>query len=265
MREGASSDSDSAIAMLPVQPCPSGRGLPPHANGNLMPINSKGACIAHVLAFAFTTGSVNAANTPAVQAELEKFAAMVASQKNAALVVSETIITDQALEIRYRAAEGLNPDTVGREVKAQAASWTQSLCSSSGISELLARTASTISLSFEVKPGVYEVQSRVSSASCPKAAVQSVRKPSIDIYAKKPTPQQVEATVKRQLIDPDSAKIYDVRYLPNGACGYVNSKNRFGGYAGQKGFVVKNTEHGFIAVIQDYISPKICENFLGKN
>ena len=61
------------------------------------------------------------------------------------------------------------------------------------------------------------------------------------------TPDQkttIEATIRRQLIDPDSAKFEDLVarkvISPNGigyqVCGHVNSKNRFGGYVGRTPF-----------------------------
>lgn len=51
-------------------------------------------------------------------------------------------------------------------------------------------------------------------------------------------PSPYEAAVKSQLRDPGSAEFSEV--VTNGpvACGFVNSKNGFGGYAGKVPFVV---------------------------
>jgi hypothetical protein len=51
---------------------------------------------------------------------------------------------------------------------------------------------------------------------------------------------QVETSVKRLLTDPESAVFSDVTFSPDGAvaCGYVNAKNRMGGYAGRQHFIV---------------------------
>ena len=49
-----------------------------------------------------------------------------------------------------------------------------------------------------------------------------------------------EDRVKKQLIDPDSAKFSGVEKYDSGAvCGYVNSKNRMGGFVGDRGFLQK--------------------------
>jgi hypothetical protein len=46
--------------------------------------------------------------------------------------------------------------------------------------------------------------------------------------------------VKDNLVDPDSAKFSDVYVSAQkgGACGYVNAKNKMGGYAGDRQFLV---------------------------
>ncbi len=61
--------------------------------------------------------------------------------------------------------------------------------------------------------------------------------------SKDPTPdeqfaQQVEADVRRSLKDPDSAKFEDVKAYAKEqvACGKVNAKNSYGGYAGSEDF-----------------------------
>lgn len=44
--------------------------------------------------------------------------------------------------------------------------------------------------------------------------------------------------LREYLVDPDSAKFYDVKYseTKGGICGYYNSRNRMGGYVGKKLF-----------------------------
>lgn len=46
-----------------------------------------------------------------------------------------------------------------------------------------------------------------------------------------------ETPVKRELSDPDSAQFSDVTVNVESACGFVNSKNGFGGYAGKAPFI----------------------------
>lgn len=50
-----------------------------------------------------------------------------------------------------------------------------------------------------------------------------------------------ETPVKRALRDPGSAQFTDVSAQQESACGFVNSKNGFGGYAGAVPFVVVGT------------------------
>lgn len=47
-----------------------------------------------------------------------------------------------------------------------------------------------------------------------------------------------ESAVKLKLRDPQSAQFSDVTVNVESACGFVNSKNGFGGYAGRQPFVV---------------------------
>lgn len=47
-----------------------------------------------------------------------------------------------------------------------------------------------------------------------------------------------ESAVKRELRDPESAQFSDVAVNVESACGFVNSKNGYGGYAGKQPFVV---------------------------
>lgn len=50
--------------------------------------------------------------------------------------------------------------------------------------------------------------------------------------------ERTKTLVQREMIDPDSAKFDDIKVYGNRVCGYVNGKNRFGGYVGRKMFVV---------------------------
>lgn len=66
----------------------------------------------------------------------------------------------------------------------------------------------------------------------------------------------VESAIRDQLKDPDSAKFKHSKYVSNGKgayCGLVNSKNSYGGYAGDTPFMVmiinnKNPHAGVIAL-----------------
>ena len=51
-----------------------------------------------------------------------------------------------------------------------------------------------------------------------------------------------ETPVKAALRDPESAQFSDVEVKGKIACGFVNSRNGFGGYAGQIPFVVQSTQ-----------------------
>ena len=50
---------------------------------------------------------------------------------------------------------------------------------------------------------------------------------------------KTQSIVKKSLLDPDSAQFFDLKYYrtTNHACGFVNSKNKLGGYAGKQQFV----------------------------
>lgn len=52
-----------------------------------------------------------------------------------------------------------------------------------------------------------------------------------------PTPYDYESVVKSELRDPESAQFSDVTENVKSACGFVNSKNGYGGYAGRQPFV----------------------------
>ena len=51
-----------------------------------------------------------------------------------------------------------------------------------------------------------------------------------------------ETPVKRELRDPESAQFTDVEIGANVACGFVNSKNGYGGYAGRVPFLVRGAD-----------------------
>lgn len=52
--------------------------------------------------------------------------------------------------------------------------------------------------------------------------------------------RQVEQTVRGHLNDPDSARFSDVEVIDKGrlVCGQVNAKNAFGGYVGDRTFMI---------------------------
>lgn len=58
-----------------------------------------------------------------------------------------------------------------------------------------------------------------------------------------PAPYDYEGAVKNQLRDPESAQFSDVTVNVESACGFVNSKNGYGGYSGKKPFVAVGTEN----------------------
>lgn len=60
---------------------------------------------------------------------------------------------------------------------------------------------------------------------------------------------KMKSIIKEKLIDGESAQFSDLKYNKAGSyvCGYVNSKNRMGGYAGKKKFVVSlESNNGYI-------------------
>ena len=62
--------------------------------------------------------------------------------------------------------------------------------------------------------------------------------------------QQLEIGVREDLIDPESARFFDIEAVSssNGlvsVCGYVNAKNSFGGYVGKRAFFGSFRETGF--------------------
>ena len=48
------------------------------------------------------------------------------------------------------------------------------------------------------------------------------------------------------LVDPQSAQFSDVNTSGGATCGLVNSKNRMGGYTGQKSFIVREGRVSFV-------------------
>jgi len=80
-------------------------------------------------------------------------------------------------------------------------------------------------------------------------------KPSVDIQTKnwkyrslgKAEIFAIESAVKEQLKDPESARFKHSKYVSNGKgayCGLVNSKNSYGGYAGNTPFMVMLINNG---------------------
>ncbi|WP_155295656.1 hypothetical protein [Burkholderia thailandensis] len=58
----------------------------------------------------------------------------------------------------------------------------------------------------------------------------------------------IKQAVTHELIDPDSAKFREIKVSADGntACGYVNAKNKFGGYTGFKifqGVLIRTPNH----------------------
>jgi len=66
-----------------------------------------------------------------------------------------------------------------------------------------------------------------------------------------PTNVDYETAVKRELRDPDSARFSDVTVNVESACGFVNSKNGYGGYAGRQPFVVVGSDATLIEATAD--------------
>jgi hypothetical protein len=62
-----------------------------------------------------------------------------------------------------------------------------------------------------------------------------------------------ETPVKRELRDPDSAQFSDVTVNVESACGFVNSKNGYGGFAGKTAFVVvgRDASMASVTIISD--------------
>lgn len=204
------------------------------------------ACIMAVV------GSAQAANPPEVQTALEQAAAALKDQNDGVVVVSETIITDLALEIRFKAMPNVAPAIAAERAKSKSASWAKEMCASNTIPSFLRRTGTTLSATFEAVPGVFEVQSKVGPTTCPEVATQQVRyikgkplypRPSHDVAM-----AMIMGRLKGGLLDFDSAKIecsnvsHALAYKPvlqPRVYGYIvqcniNAKNAFGGYTGYR-------------------------------
>lgn len=204
--------------------------------------------IAFIACSVIAAGSAHAANTPEVQAALEQAETTLKGHNDGVIMVSETIITDRALEIRYKAAPNVAPATAAERVKVTAASWAKAMCASNTVPAFLRRTGTTLSVTFETAPEVYEVQARVEPTSC--SDQQQVR--TIDGQLLYPRPSKDEAVgrimakLKYSLLDFASAQVecsdvsQAISYKPlleRRRYGYavkcsVNAKNAYGGYAG---------------------------------
>lgn len=92
---------------------------------------------------------------------------------------------------------------------------------------LVGALAATVALAY--------ISSGPSSSSSPDAMEESsVKRPEsseLKIMA-------AQIHIKKSLKDPDSAKFGKVFYRNNSVCGLVNSRNSFGGYSGDKAYVV---------------------------
>lgn len=52
-----------------------------------------------------------------------------------------------------------------------------------------------------------------------------------------PAIAKAQAVIRQRLLDPASARFESVRTYPGAVCGFVNAKNRMGGYSGRAPFV----------------------------
>lgn len=70
------------------------------------------------------------------------------------------------------------------------------------------------------------------------------------------TPFEIDyqTAVKQHLRDPQSAQFSDVTANAESACGFVNSKNGYGGYAGRQPFVVVGDEATLIELTEDAVT-----------
>lgn len=57
---------------------------------------------------------------------------------------------------------------------------------------------------------------------------------------------EVEDSVREILIDPDSAKFFDIVTENGITCGIVNSKNEMGGYSGRRTFTIRDGRVSFL-------------------
>jgi hypothetical protein len=204
--------------------------------------------IAFIACFIGAASSAHAANTPEVQAVLEQAEATFKNHNDGVIMVSETLITDRALEVRFKGVPNVAPAAAAERMKEKAGSWAKAMCASSTVAPFLRRTGTTLSLTFETAPGTYEVQARVEPTTCPDQP--QVR--TIDGQLLYPRPSRDEAVaqilekLKYSLLDFNSAQIecsdvsQAISYKPlleRRRYGYVvkcavNAKNAYGGYAG---------------------------------
>lgn len=208
--------------------------------------------IALIAFFVVAMGPARAANPPEVQVALEHAAKALNGYNDGVVMVSETIISDLSLEIRYKPMPGVVRADAAERAMAKSASWAKAMCASSTIPAFLRRTGTTLSATFEAAPGVYEVQSKVEPTTCPEEAPPQVRsikgkplypRPSHDVAM-----AMIMGRLRGGLLDFDSAKIecsdvsQALAYKPvlqPRVYGYIvrcniNAKNAFGGYTGYK-------------------------------
>lgn len=76
---------------------------------------------------------------------------------------------------------------------------------------------------------------------------------------------EIRTAVKRELLDPDSARFrWNPEMLePEHYCGFVNAKNRMGGYVGFKAFIVDHNAEGEITRVSilSGVSRRACTRY----
>lgn len=205
------------------------------------------ALIAHFIAAVAVTGTAHAANPPEVQSELELAASKLKGHNDGVVMVSDTIIGDHSLEIRFKAAPNVTSATAAERIKVRAKSWAQSVCAEDTLSAFLRRTGTTVSMSFETAPGVYETQGRVEPTTCPESQVRTING---KVLYPRPSRDEANSKVSNHLkytlrdfgsaiincTDVSQAIWLKLVLMPR-VYGYVmrceiNAKNGFGGYVG---------------------------------
>lgn len=75
---------------------------------------------------------------------------------------------------------------------------------------------------------------------------------------------EITDSIRRHLLDPDSAKFGSITVHQGLACATVNSKNRFGGYVGdQEAILFKHDPHGwFLVKFEEKLSHIACIEML---
>ena len=63
------------------------------------------------------------------------------------------------------------------------------------------------------------------------------------------------AAIARTFNDPDAVQFRDVRFTPDGTCGYLNAKNSYGAYTGETMFIA-NSSGSDLETVEAVIMPK---------